>query len=41
MVFNKTTNNEFILPSKTYQRYLATRAASIWNVVQSDHSPFQ
>jgi len=36
MVFNKTTNYDFILPSMTYQGYSETRAANIWDLVQSD-----
>jgi len=41
MVFNKSTNYDFILPSMTYQGYLETRAANIWDLVESDQSTFQ
>jgi len=30
-----------ILPSKVCQRHLETRAANVWDFVQSDQSPFQ
>jgi len=41
MVPNETTNRDFILPSKTCQRRLKTRAANVWDLVQSDQAPFQ
>jgi len=31
----------FILSSKTYPRYSETWAANIWDLLQSDQSPFQ
>jgi len=36
----ETTNYDFILPSKTYQRHLETKAANFWDLVQSDQPPF-
>jgi len=33
---NETTNYDFILPSKTCQRHLETRAANVWDLVRSD-----
>jgi len=41
MVFNGTTNFLLILPRKTFQRHLETRAANCRYLVQSDQSPFQ
>jgi len=41
MVFNETTNHDFVLPSKTYQRHLETRAANFWNLVQNGQSSFR
>jgi len=32
---NETTNYDFILPSKTCQRHLQTRAANVWDLVQA------
>jgi len=38
MVFklNETKNYDFILPSNTCKRHLETRAANVWDLVQSD-----
>jgi len=41
MFFNETTNYDFILPSKTYQRHSETRAANIWDIVKSYQPSFQ
>jgi len=41
MVFNETINYDFILPCKTCQRHLETRAANVWDLVQSDQPPFR
>jgi len=40
MNFNETTNYDFILPSKTHQRHLETRAANFWDL-KSHQSPFR
>ena len=40
MVFNETTNYDFILSSKTCQRNLETRAANVWDLVRSTNHPF-
>jgi len=37
---NKTINYDFRLPSNTWKRHLETRAANVWDLVQSDQSPF-
>jgi len=36
MVFDETTNDDLILPSKTRQCHLQTRAANFWDLDQSD-----
>jgi len=41
MVFNETTNYNFILPGKTYQRHSQTTASNFWDLVQSDQSPIR
>jgi len=35
MVFNETTNYDFILPSKSYQRHSETRTANVWDLVHN------
>jgi len=41
MVFNETTNYDFTLSRKSYQRHLETRRTNFLDLVQSDQSPFQ
>jgi len=38
LVFNYIANDDFILPTKTSQRHLETRAANAWDLVQTDQS---
>jgi len=37
----KYTNQDFILPRKTSQCHLETRAANIWDLVQRDQAPLK
>jgi len=39
VVFDETTNYDFILPSKTCQRHLGTRRVNVWDLFQSNQSP--
>jgi len=40
MDINETTNHDYILTSKACQCHLKTRAANVWDLVQSDQAPF-
>jgi len=35
MVFNETTNDDFILPNTTYQRHFETRATTSGNSIRN------